>query len=132
MEFTRREFDLFRKDLDEALRPLGEKYGLNFEQGKITYGDISFTINLTATKKEIDGRVIDRAEEEFKQYCTLYSFKPEDWRAECHVGSDRRTVYLIAGLKLNARKNSVVIERKSDGKRFKCSREAVVLAREEK
>lgn len=127
MNFTKREFDNFRDDLKKALAPLEEKYKLSITQGNIRYGDLTFTITLTADKTERDGMPVDKEKEEYLRYCAAHGLKPENYRTKCRVIGEADTVYLIAGINPRARTNSLIIERESDGKRFACARSMIFI-----
>lgn len=127
MNFTKTDFALFRHDLNEALKPLAKKHDLNFTIGAFRYDDLSFSFKMDAAKKTNNGNPVDIAKEEFVRYCPLYNLKPEHYRARCHVMGDPRTVFLIAGLNLKARKNCIIIEREFDGSQYKCPRSSLVF-----
>jgi hypothetical protein len=54
--FNGHSFDNIRKDLDAALKEVGDKYGMAFSMGAIRYDDLSFHGKLTASKLNDDGK----------------------------------------------------------------------------
>ena len=81
-------------------------------------------------KDHMDELDVPMTREEFGKYCLLYDLAPGDYHAECRIKGNGPIVYLIVGLNLRAKKNTIVIERKKDGKEFRCPRSVLVLARE--
>lgn len=50
MEFNKRGFELFRKDVEVALQSVAEKHGVEIECGKISYS--SFDLKMMVTQME--------------------------------------------------------------------------------
>ena len=121
MEFTKSSFAKYREDLNEALRPLGEKYGLTFEPvNHIHYEGLSFNFKVVATKAEVNGVPVDKAKEDFVKYCGRHGLQPDDYQKRCHYLGEKDTSYIIVGIKPKATVNSIIIKRESDGKEFVC------------
>lgn len=57
MTFNKRGFELFRADVNEALKKVGEKHSANLSCSNIKYSDVDFTMTLKAVKNdgEVDG-----------------------------------------------------------------------------
>lgn len=131
MEFTKQDFTLLRSDLSEALKPLGEKYDIDFTLGNnISCRDLTFSFKLSGAKRTKDGQSVDVAKEEFIKHCGQYDLKPEDYHAECHIRGEQEQTYRIVGINPKARKNCIIVERKSDGMRYAYPRYFVVTGKE--
>lgn len=127
MEFTKQEFNDLRADIKKALAPIEEKYKLDITPAKISYERLSFTMTLMADKTEHAGKPINRRKEEFNEYCRLYGFKPEDYRAKCHCAGDLKTTYLLVEINPANRKYPIILEDVTTGKQIKCVKSAVIL-----
>jgi 16S rRNA U516 pseudouridylate synthase RsuA-like enzyme len=110
---TKKEFDSFRKETEQVLQVIAQKYNANITAGKIKYTNDSFNLDLQVTKKEIDGKSFEQAE--FEKYCMLYGFKPEDYNKQFESKGHR---YTLTGFKVSARTMPILATRE-DGKRFK-------------
>lgn len=99
----------FRKDFQDAIKTLEQKYGLVIELGRINFTATSFEAKFDA--KEGDSKE-DINEKEFKQYCKMYGLSPEDYdRRFTYKGED----YIIVGIRPSKRKYPIACTRVSDG-----------------
>lgn len=110
---TKKEFEMFRKETEEALAKLAEKYGATVKAGKIKYTSNSFNLDLQVAKKDIGGKSFEQIE--FEKYCVFYGLKPEHYNKEVTYNGDK---YNIVGFKPQASKYPV-IAKCEDGKRYK-------------
>jgi hypothetical protein len=83
MAITRAMFPKFRTDLDDALKALGDKYGVTMSLGTIRYSDTEFSGKLMAVSKEAtsgveadDGNLKWKAA--FLKNARVYGLTPED------------------------------------------------------
>jgi hypothetical protein len=110
---TKKEFETFRKELEEVTKELAKKYNANITAGKIKYTNDSFNLDLQVTKKEVNGKSFEQAE--FEKYCLLYGFKPTDYNKKFE---SKGHTYTLTGFKISARTMPVLAVRE-DGKCYK-------------
>lgn len=122
MEFNKRGFELFRKDVEVALQSVAEKHGVEIECGKISYSSFDFTMQLKVTKNDGD---IDGKKAVFEQECIYFGFKPEDYNRE--FMADRKKFKLI-GFNPKSPKNNCNIYCVDDGKTYRCNNEIIKRA----
>lgn len=80
MNINKESLKEFRKDLDEIIKPLEEKYGVTIDLGSISFSDIEFSTKINVKNNEINGKSVEQYE--FEKVCHLYGFKPEDYGKE--------------------------------------------------
>lgn len=122
MEFNRRGFELFRNDVEAALKSVAEKHGIEIECGKISYSSFDFSMQLKVTKN--DGNV-DGKKAIFEQECVYFGFKPDDYNREFR--SNGKSFKLI-GFNRKSPKNNCSIYCIDDNKTYKCNDEMVKRA----
>ena len=83
--------DLVRKDINQALKPVEEKHGIEFSLGTMRYDDSSFRATLEASLSVIDGK--SKEQHDFETQCVLFGIKPEDYLARIKVGSNICEIY---------------------------------------
>lgn len=109
----------FRKDFEDTVKALEQKYGLVISLGSIRYAPDSFEAKIEC--KEGESRE-DVNEKEFRIYCATYGLKPEDY--------DRRFVfqgkhYIIVGVRPSKRKYPICGQCVEDGKTYGFTAELV-------
>lgn len=92
----------FRKDFEQAVRSLEDKYNLKLELGTITYNELNQ--NFTASLKALDNRGGEQAS--FNRYCSWYGLTPEDYKKRF---IDRRHVYEIVGIDTRSKKYPIIV-----------------------
>ena len=113
MDFTRSNVRKMRVKFEECLKKFSEENDVNVKMG----GNIRFDSNEMKFKVEIKNKderasdVIDK--ETWDKHCFITGMKPEDFGKE-FVMSDGN-VYSVCGVKPKARKNKILIKRKSNG-----------------
>ena len=110
MSITRKLLQDIRPEMDEALKPLAEKYGITIQVGNGSYGGLTghLKVNLATTNEEgEDQNAID-----YKRYASLYNLK-EEWLNQSFV--QRGETYTIVGLNPKKRKNMLLVRRERDG-----------------
>lgn len=105
---------LMRQEMDTALKTIGNKYGLAFSVGRITYDEVSFKASIEAAVTEKPGE--PKMAVDFRNMCYKYGFQPEDLGTIFMV---KEYSYEIIGLKPRNRKYPIIAKRRSDGKQFK-------------
>lgn len=122
MEFNRGGFELFRNDVNAALKQVTTKHGVEIECGKISYTDFDFTMQLKVVKS--DGYV-DGKRGIFEQECTLFGFNPEDYNREFKADGK---CFKLVGFNRKSPKNNCNIYCADDGKTYKCNDEMIKKA----
>lgn len=117
---TKKEFDLFRKELKESVKELEEKYGLDINVGSIKYSSSGFTANLEVAY----GSVEDKEEADFKAYCSMYGLEPSDFGRNFTAANGK--TYTISGIRTTRRKYPILVC--SNGKYSLMTVETVVNA----
>ena len=112
MEFNKKDFELLRKDIEEAIGQVEEKHNVKLSTGKIKYGQYDFTMELKAIKTDLG---IDVEQEEFNKYCILFGFEKSDYKRELKM---QGKIYYLVGFNLNSPKNNCTIL-SLDGKRYR-------------
>lgn len=122
MSITRKMLNDFRADFDKAMSPLAEKYGLKIKSGKITYGELDFTMKFDAliSNSEVDG---ERAK--FEQFCSQYGFTAEDYKGTFTLGNK---TFELVGFNPSRPKNDCTIRCITDGKTYLSSSSSVRMA----
>lgn len=119
-----------RGEIDNALIPIGEKYGIKFHAGNASYTQAVATFKLeVATIDNENGSVNTKEAEDFKINCFRYGLKKE------HLGQAfswfNGNKFTIIGCKPRSRKQPIIAINES-GRRYKFSSESVLAALGEK
>jgi len=114
---SKKEFEAFRNELEEATKALANKYNVNIKAGHIKYTNNSFNLGLEVTKKEINGKSFEQVE--FEKLCLLYGFKPEDYNKQFTSHGRKFAIY---GFNNRAR-TMPILAKGEDGKNYKFSTE---------
>ncbi len=113
---------LMRVEMREALDKIGERYGLAFELGRITFDDNSFKVSVEAVLTATPGEskmIVD-----FRKHCNKHGLIVSDLgRTFTNTRLERFT---IVGLKPRNRKYPIIGQR-GDGKQFKFTSHSVRL-----
>jgi hypothetical protein len=75
MNFTKQEFDAFRKDVEKALAEVAKWYFLDIKVGGISYTSNDFTAKMTCTKTDVNAE-----KDNYELYCKMYGFSKDDYR----------------------------------------------------
>ena len=119
MVFNKRGFEVFRADVESALKEVAKKHKVMIDCGKINYADVDFTMQLHVIKNDNgeDGKKLL-----FEQNCIYYGFSKEDYERKFTSGGK---VYKLIGFNTNSPKNVCSIYCVTDGKTYKCGAEMV-------
>ena len=106
-----------REDINEALKEVGKKYGIELHAGNASFTRDGMTgkFQLKLVSLGSDGKVFNPAEGDFKSLCKLYGFEAS---ALGRTFTSRGERYAITGLNAKARKNIIIAERAKDGAEF--------------
>jgi hypothetical protein len=122
------ELDLFRKELEEALKPIEEKHSVALDVGAFSYNreGTSFTCklttaNVTAETKDLSATQI-KQRAAYKESAVLYGLKPE-WLDQEFEGQGQ--TFKIIGLNRRASKRPVSCT--SQGKEYGFPTESIKL-----
>lgn len=99
---TKQEFDLFRKDVKEALTDIEKKYGVEINCGSISYSAMDFNMKLQASY----GSQEEAKRKEFEILCLAYGLEKEDFKKEFVLGKDS---YVIEGIERKRRKYPILV-----------------------
>ena len=112
---------LMRAEMKEALDIIGEKYGLAFSLGRITFDDISFRVSVEAGLTATPGEPMMAID--FRKHCIKHGLVVSDLgRTFTNTRLERFT---IVGLKPRNRKYPIIGQRITDGKQFKFASHSV-------
>jgi hypothetical protein len=112
------EFKIFRKEAEQALQGLAQKYNANIMAGNIKYDTNHFTISITVRKNDIAGKSYEQAE--FEKCCVIFGLKPSDF-GKTFASQGRE--FTICGIDMKAR--SMPILATSNGKTYKFKEESI-------
>jgi hypothetical protein len=113
-----------REDINAALKAVGTKHGLVLDAGNASYSPTNATFKL-AVSVITDGVVMDKPTADFKRFCTMYGFKPENLGAKF---TSRGVEFTLTGLDSKSHKYPMLARSSKDGKDYKMTREAVQRA----
>lgn len=120
--FNRENLKNMRKEINQALTALGDKYGVMFEIGNIRFSDHNFRTQLSVTVSNPNLEIQGAKANDFNRYCGIYGLVPSDL-GKTFKGLTGET-YKLVGLKSKSTKYPFVGER-ADGKKFKFTAEQV-------
>ncbi len=113
---------LMRAEMKEALDIIGEKYGLAFSLGRITFDDVSFRVSVDAGLTTAPGEPMMAID--FRKHCNKHGLIVSDLgRTFTNTKLER---FKIVGLKPRNRKYPIIGQR-GDGKQFKFTSHSVRL-----
>lgn len=115
------EIENIRRDINAALKAIGEKYDVTILAGNASYNDDMVQFKLTCTTKGENGEVETKEAKDFKLYASMYGLKPEMLGKEFQYGRDR---FQITGLKPRSQK-CVIVKMVGTDKSYKFEPEAV-------
>lgn len=116
-QFDRATLDLLKQELNEALAPVAEKYGitLKFEGAKYDTNSAILRFNAVTTDGET---AAGRARKEWLQHASAYGCDVAWLDKQFLTFGPKPQLYKVVGLASNRSKNVVIAERVKDGKRF--------------
>lgn len=122
---TPKEINEIKTDILEALKAIEKEYGVSIVQkGNIGYTDLSFKLPLEIAVLNQEA-FSAKAEENFNRYVTMYNLNTDGFRKPfTHNG----TKYQVIDINFRAKKFPFVVERLSDGERYKFTIDAYLGA----
>lgn len=105
----------FRKDFEEAVKDLEQKYGVVVTLGQITYGYDEFYCRMAVKNGQSKEELFKK---EFEADCAKVGLYPEDYG---QTFMRHGHTFKIVGLDLKKRKYPVIIEDTATGKTMRCS-----------
>lgn len=117
---------MVRSEMEKALNEMGQKHGLKFSLGTISFTDTDFSVRVRGMDSNYT-TASNLMEVDWNRYKSRY---PE--LSGIVLGqrfrSDKGDVFSIVGLKPRNRKYPVIAKRETDGKQFKFSTYAVSVS----
>ncbi len=110
-----------RSEINTALEPLAEKYGIKFDAGNATFSEFNATIKLEiATSK--DGDFVTKEGQDFLNYAELLGLSKDMLNKEfTYFG----TAYILNGYSPRSSKFPFIAEKVEDGRSYKLPKNAV-------
>ncbi len=121
MKFTKKEFESFRQEFNQAMVPLAEKYALSITAGKISYGDDTFSMKVDCSKTDAG----DLKQKNFEKYCSVYGLSAEDYKREFVFNGDQ---YALVGFSLGSPKYPCICVDLANKKQYKLTEDAIKKA----
>lgn len=112
---NKQEVKTIAEEVREALKAVGLKHNMDIGIGNVTFTATQFSAKMTAQVKELDGKSLEQIE--FEKYCSLFGFKPEDYRRVANRPSQGH-LFRILGFKPSSPKFCLQVEDVSTGARF--------------
>ena len=112
MKFTKKEFEAFRKDFNDTLKPLEKKYDLELDENwGITYDSDKFWFKTVFSKRLSEEEKMEREKQSFVSMCCLYGYAPEDYLKTISYNGQ---VYEFYGFDTKRRKYPCLVRNKQD------------------
>ena len=112
--FSSQSVNSLRTEIEQALAPVLEKYGLRLEVGTMRYNALSCKVPVELHIAD-GSNVEQRAKEEFEACAHILGFKPEDFGKTIMYGGKR---YTVCGLRLNSNKYPIQAKCEKNGKTY--------------
>lgn len=116
MNFTKKEFALFRKDVEGALQAVAKKHGVIIEAGNIRYDEDSLTMALKAVKVSKDVTCVEQ--HLFYKQAGAFGFTADDYLTRSRIDGK---IFELYGFNAGSPKNCCKIRNVVDGREYKCS-----------
>ena len=110
------------EEIEKALQPLAEKYGLKITRGNASYGDSNLTLKVNVATVAADGTAVTKEAESFKMNAERFGLHADDLGRTFDCRG--RQVRLI-GAKPRSPKYPLLVEEVDSGKVFKFTAEGV-------
>jgi len=118
------DYNVIRKEIDDALAAIGEKHGFNAKIGGITYNASGFNTSIHATVKEVNGKT--GAQLEFETYAGKFGYQKDAFGRIIVSGGKS---YRIIGVNPKARTIPLIVEEMETGNKYKMGVAAAGIAR---
>lgn len=116
-ELTRSNIRRIADRITDELGELAEELGVDIQYGGGNFSPQNATLKLNVNLLSDTGNPITREQTDWEANAVLYGFRPEDLGREFNLPGTG--MVKIAGLKTRNRKYPIIVERVSDGARYK-------------
>lgn len=120
--FTRGHCATMRDEINEALKQIGEKYGISLKTGDARYSDSNITFKLELSLVNQNGQVITRDAENLKTYAPLLGLGSDPYGKQ-FVSNGK--VFKLVGYKPQSPKYPFIAQCIQSGQQFKFTEQAV-------
>ena len=107
-----------RKDIENSLKEVAEKYNITLQTGRCLYTSETFKIRLNGVIM-VEGKAFSLEERDFKAQAPLYGLKSDD--LDKVFTDDTGRIFKIIGLKTSSRKYPVLAVELNTGNKYKFS-----------
>lgn len=111
--------NVIRKDIEQALKAVEEKHNMKFGIGSMKYSNTGFKTTLEASLLSESGGNL-KEESDWKQAVSL-GLVEADWLGRAYDNNQ----FIIKAVDLSRRKNCIIVEKISTGKRYVTKPETV-------
>ena len=125
-KFTRGMCDDLRDNIEDALAPIGEAFGIKFGTSGITYSEAVATLKLEMGVVSADGKVNTKMAEKFKAYANRWGLKVSDLGRKFTSRSGE--VFELVGAKPMNRKYPIMGRSMASGVTYKFTVTALLVA----
>ena len=123
-KFTPRNLDQIAKSINEALKSVGEEFGIVLETGKMRYGDTTSTIKIEAAIGDGSSGALElKYKDGFMKYCHLFDMKEEHHGKIVKISGNRTAI--IYGIAPNNVKYPIILKMVDGGKLIKSMAEPI-------
>lgn len=119
MDLTNVNFDVFRKEVNDALAAVAAKYDCDIDLGKVKYNEDLISISIDFNVKGENGESGEQAL--FNRVCGGYGFEPEHYNKRFVM---ENKIFRLIGFNPKARKYHCIIVDEND-KKYTANTEAV-------
>ena len=118
--FEKNNLKIIRTDIENALKDVADKYGIDFELGSITYSDYGFSTKLKGSVSKTE-ESIEEKRKLFEMYCSYFDI-PKDAYMKTYKGLDGKK-YKLVGINPNAPKNYLIIHCEDNDQQYRCPKD---------
>jgi hypothetical protein len=122
-QFNTANLKMLEASIDEALKPVAEKYGIQIKRLGGSFSPSDFRVRLECAVKNEDGTFETSERADFKLFAPTIGLSSSDLDTEFEYNEVK---YKIIGMKTRSHKYPIIGERVPDGKRFKFPASAVI------
>ena len=106
---------LISSAIEKALDDVATKYGVVITRGRASYTSDNMTLKLNVSTIDNDGSVMTREATDFNTYASVHGITKSLGDVITHMGHN----YKIIGFKPRSTKYPVIMEKITDGKKYK-------------
>ena len=124
-KFDKPVFAVMRAEIESALKPVSERYGINIRTGNISYSANQCSIKLECSVLGEDGDPVHKEADTFLMWADLLGMKKEDLNKKFRVGTKE---YILIGYAPRKSKYPFVVKSTADGKMYGLAESSVKKA----